>query len=184
MQTNIGTFLFLSRHQVRQDPPLNSMEITIARGTRQDVPELLACIRELAQYEKAADQVEVNEAELLRDGFGNQPLYRFFVARAGLQTAGIALYYFKYSTWKGKALFLEDIIVKEKFRRMGIGRRLFVEVCKQAHAEKCRRMDWQVLDWNTPAIEFYKGFEARLDPEWLNGQLFTDELEKIARQDS
>ena len=160
------------------------MEISITPGTRADVPELLACIKELAAYEKAADQVAVDENELVRDGFGERPLYSFFVARMGTEVAGIALYYFKYSTWKGKALFLEDIIVKEKFRRNGIGSRLFVAVCKKAHAEQCRRMDWQVLDWNEPAIAFYRGFEARLDPEWLNGQLFAPGLEKIARQDS
>lgn len=160
------------------------MQITITAGTPEDVPELLACIRELAQYEKAADQVEVDLEELIRDGFGPNPLYRFFVARSGREVAGIALYYFKYSTWKGKALFLEDIIVKERFRRKGIGHRLFVAVCKAAHAEKCRRMDWQVLDWNEPAICFYRGFEANLNDEWLNGQLFSKDLEKIARNNS
>lgn len=159
------------------------MEITITKGGKTDVPELLACIKELAAYEKAADQVAVSEEELIRDGFGPQPLYSFFVARGGANQAvlGIALYYFKYSTWKGKVLFLEDIIVKEEHRRLGVGRQLFMAVCKAAHAEKCRRMDWQVLDWNEPAIAFYKGFEAHLNDEWLNGQLFTEGLEKISR---
>lgn len=155
------------------------MSIHISKGTTADVPELLACIKELAHYEKAAEQVEVTEAELLRDGFGQNPLYAFFVARVDGQVAGIALYYFKYSTWKGKALFLEDIIVKENFRRQGIGQLLFIEVCKTAHQEKCRRMDWQVLDWNTPAIAFYQGFDAHLNDEWLNGQLFTADLAAI-----
>lgn len=160
------------------------MEINITEGRPEDVPELLACIKELAAYEKAADQVAVNEQELIRDGFGTNALYHFLVARRGNQVAGIALWYFKYSTWKGKALFLEDIIVKEKYRRLGIGKKLFVAVCQKAHAEKCRRMDWQVLDWNEPAIAFYRKFGAHLNNEWLNGQLFTPDLEKIVQQHS
>ncbi|HYG49609.1 MAG TPA: GNAT family N-acetyltransferase [Flavobacteriales bacterium] len=156
------------------------MSVIYRKGTKTDVPELLACIKELARYEKAEDQVEVNEAELLRDGFGPNPIYEFLVAELDLKIIGIALYYYKYSTWKGKALFLEDLIVKEEYRRTGAGTHLFIEVCKIAHKQKCRRMDWQVLDWNTPAIEFYRKFEAKLDPEWLDGRLFKNDLERIS----
>ena len=156
------------------------MKISFRNGETKDVPELLDCIRELAVYEKAGDQVEVTEKELINDGFGTRPLYEFIVAENEGQIIGIALYYFKYSTWKGKTLFLEDLIVKNEFRRFGAGRLLFIEICKIANENNCRRMDWQVLDWNTPAIEFYKKFNARLDPEWLDGRLFRDDLERIS----
>lgn len=155
------------------------MKIEIRRGSRTDLPELLACIKELAVYEKAGDQVEVTVEELERDGFGEHPLFQFIVATTNNKIIGIALYYFKYSTWKGKALFLEDIIVKEEARQQGIGSKLFVEICKIAHQHRCRRMDWQVLDWNEPAIQFYKKYKANLNDEWLNGQFFANDLKRI-----
>lgn len=158
------------------------MNVVIRKGESTDTPQLLSFIKELAEYEKAADQVEVDVEELTRDGFGEHPLYKFIVAEAEGQIVGIALYYFKYSTWKGKTMFLEDLIVNGPSRKFGIGRRLFVEICKIAHLEGCRRMDWQVLDWNIPAIEFYKKFNAKLDPEWLDGRLFKDELTQIYNQ--
>ena len=159
------------------------MKIEFRPGTKNDIPELLNCIKELAVYEKAGNQVEVTEQELLMDGFGEKPLYEFIVAEIESKIIGIALYYFKYSTWKGKTLFLEDLIVKNEFRRLGAGRLLFIEICKIAKEQKCRRMDWQVLDWNTPAIEFYKKFNAKLDPEWLDGRLFKEDLELISRME-
>lgn len=155
------------------------MQITLRKGETKDVKALLTKIKALAEYEKAPEQVEVTEEELLRDGFGPNKIYDFFVAENDTTIVGIALYYFKYSTWKGKALYLEDIIVDDNMRRYGIGKMLFTEVCRVAHNEKCRRMDWQVLEWNEPAIQFYKKMGAKLDPEWVNGQLFKADLEKM-----
>lgn len=156
------------------------MDIQLRKGTKEDVPELLKCIKELAVFEKAGDQVEVTTQELIADGFGPNPLYEFIVATKNEVVIGIALYYFKYSTWKGKTMFLEDLIVKDEFRRFGVGKHLFIEICKIAKEHNCRRMDWQVLDWNTPAIEFYKKFNAKLDPEWLDGRLFKADLDRIS----
>jgi GNAT superfamily N-acetyltransferase len=155
------------------------MDIKIRKGNTGDVQSLLSLIRELALNEKALEQVEVTEEEWLRDGFGQHPLYHFFVAELDGKIEGIALYYFKYSTWKGKAVFLEDIVVNEKSRRYGLGSKLFHEVVKVAANEKCRRMDWQVLDWNEPAIKFYKKYEALLDDEWLDGRLFEKDIHRI-----
>lgn len=158
------------------------MAIKIRKGQQQDTGALLALIRELAAYEKAPEQVEVTEQELVRDGFGKNPLYHFFVAEVDGTIQGIALYYFKYSTWKGKAVFLEDIVINEKSRRLGLGSMLFHEVIKVAAEEKCRRMDWQVLNWNEPAIQFYKKYEALLDDEWLDGRLYEKDIHRIVEQ--
>lgn len=146
-------------------------------GEKKDVPALLGLIRELAIFEKAEGQVEVGVAELEKDGFGPQPLFGFFVADTGREIAGIALYYWKYSTWKGRCLFLEDLIVQEKFRGHGIGSKLFEQVIRMAREEGVRRLEWQVLDWNQPAITFYKKHSAVLDNEWINGKLTYDQLQ-------
>lgn len=145
------------------------MNIREGRGT--DVPVLLQLIRELAIFEKEPDAVVVSEEELLQDGFGEHPLYGLFVAEVEGAVVGISLYYYRYSTWKGKCLYLEDLIVTEKHRGKGIGKALFAKTLDKAREEGCRKMNWQVLDWNTPAIEFYKDFNASLDPEWLNGYI-------------
>jgi GNAT superfamily N-acetyltransferase len=142
----------------------------IRQGKKSDLPRVLELIRELAVYEKAPEEVTNTVEDMERDGFGDNPLYGFYVAEdpeAGI--IGLALYYYRYSTWKGKRMYLEDIIVTEPFRGRGIGRRLFDEVIQKGIEEECSGMVWQVLEWNEPAIRFYRDvYGADLDKEWLN----------------
>ena len=115
-----------------------------------------------------------------RDGFGGQPIFEFYVADAAEEgIVGIALYYTAYSTWKGKMLFLEDIVVTERVRRQGIGRLLFNAVVKAAQAGNYKRMKWQVLNWNEPAINFYRSIGANLDGEWINCNLTQEQLQQL-----
>ncbi|MBC7694424.1 MAG: GNAT family N-acetyltransferase [Burkholderiales bacterium] len=147
------------------------MSIELRKGTEEDIPQALQLVRELAAYEKAPDEVEVTNEEMLAWGFGNDKQFDFFVATENEVIVGLALYYFKYSTWKGKCLFLEDIIVTESKRGKGLGKLLFDKVVQVSKEKKVRRMEWQVLDWNKPAIEFYKKYDAILDNEWVNCKL-------------
>lgn len=149
----------------------------VRKGTREDVPRVLELIKELATYEKAPNEVTITLYELLEDGFGTNPIYGLFVAELNNKVEGIALYYEKYSTWKGRCLFLEDIIVTEKLRGQGIGGKLFEAVIKVAKDRNAARMEWQVLDWNEPAINFYKKYDADLDGEWLNGKFTREALQ-------
>ena len=152
------------------------MSAIIRTGVEADLPQVLGLVRELAAYEHAPDEVEVTISEMAGWGFGTNKLFDFFVLEKESRIIGIALYYYKYSTWKGKCLFLEDIIVTEAERKNGYGKLLFNEVAKVAKAQKVRRMEWQVLDWNTPAIEFYKKYNANLDGEWINCKLTFEQL--------
>jgi len=149
----------------------------IRKGVEADLPKVLDLIKELAEYEKAPAEVEVTVEEMMRQGFGKDKLFEFYVLEKNGQMIGMALYYYKYSTWKGKCLFLEDLIVTEKERQNGYGKLLFNEIVKVAKAEKVRRMEWQVLDWNKPAIEFYKKYDSNLDGEWINCKLTFEQLQ-------
>lgn len=153
--------------------------IIIRRGTESDISAALGLVKELAAYEKAPDEVEVSVEEMKNWGFGKNKVFDFFVAEENGIIIGIALYYYKYSTWKGKCMFLEDIIVTESQRGKGIGKLLFDEIVKVAKAEKVRRLEWQVLEWNEPAINFYKKYNAVLDDEWINCKLTNHHLEKM-----
>lgn len=153
------------------------MSATIRIGTQNDIPRVLELVRELAVFEKAPNEVEVTVAEMINWGFGKDKIFDFFVLEKESAIVGIAVYYYKYSTWKGKCLFLEDIIVTENERKNGYGKLLFNEVVKVAKVQKVRRMEWQVLDWNTPAIEFYKKYQSHLDGEWINCKLTYDQLQ-------
>ena len=153
------------------------MKIAIRKGLKEDLPQVLGLIKELATYEKAPNEVTVTIDELERDGFGEHPIFNFFVAQNEEKIIGISLYYIKYSTWKGKCVFLEDIIVTEQFRKFGIGKKLFDEVVKIAKEMKVPRMEWQVLEWNEPAIKFYKKLNSNFDSEWINCKLVGDQIQ-------
>jgi len=152
-------------------------DIKIRKGTEADLEQVLNLVKELAVYEKAPDEVEVTIAEMQNWGFGKDKLFEFFIAEHQHKIVGIALYYYKYSTWKGKCLFLEDIIITESYRRFGLGSKLFNEVVLVAKQQQVRRMEWQVLDWNKPALDFYKKYNAHLDAEWINGKLTYQQLQ-------
>ncbi|MGZ4055677.1 MAG: N-acetyltransferase family protein [Bacteroidia bacterium] len=152
------------------------MEIVIRKGIKKDLPEVLNLVKELAIYEKAPDEVTVTVEEMERDGFGENPVFQFFVAETEDKIVGISLYYIKYSTWKGKCIFLEDIIVNEPFRKFGIGKKLFDEVVKAAKEMKVERLEWQVLEWNEPAIKFYEKLNSNFDKEWINCKLTGEQI--------
>jgi len=145
---------------------------TIRKGKPADVPQVFSLIKELALYEKAPDEVDNTVEQMLLDGFGEHPIYHFFVAESQENfIVGLALYYFRYSTWKGRRMYLEDLIVTEAHRGQGLGKRLFEAVMEEAKATHCSGMVWQVLDWNESAIEFYKRYGATFDAGWLNCNL-------------
>ncbi|HKC67221.1 MAG TPA: GNAT family N-acetyltransferase [Bacteroidia bacterium] len=154
-------------------------DIKIRKGIETDLEQVLTLVKELATYEKAPNEVEVTIEEMQNWGFGNDKVFEFFVAQHEAKIIGIALYYYKYSTWKGKCLFLEDIIVTESYRRYGLGTKLFNEVALVAKQKQVRRMEWQVLDWNEPALNFYKKYNAHLDGEWINGKLIYSQLQSF-----
>src|SRR5688572_10093821 len=150
--------------------------IAIREGRKEDLPRVLELVRELAEYERAAQEV-TNTVQLMeQDGFGANPVYGFFVAERSGQIIGLSLYYWRYSTWKGRRLYLEDIIVTESERGKGIGKLLFDRTMQHALDENCTGMMWQVLDWNEPAINFYKKYGAKLDGEWINCHLERDQI--------
>ena len=145
---------------------------TLRRGVEADLPQVLGLIKELAEYEKAPEAVTNTLAAMQRDGFGPQPIFSFFVLEnEAADIIGLALYYTAYSTWKGRMLYLEDLVVTEAARRGGLGRLLFDVVVAEARATGAVRMKWQVLDWNESAIGFYKKLGANIESEWLNGDL-------------
>lgn len=155
------------------------VDIKIRKGTKEDLPQVLGLVKELAVYERAPNEVEVTVEEMQDWGFGKDHIFEFFVAEDGSKIVGISLYYYKYSTWKGKCLFLEDIIVTENYRRYGLGSKLFNEVARVAKQQKVRRMEWQVLEWNVTALNFYKKYEANFDDEWVNCKLTYDQLQSF-----
>jgi GNAT superfamily N-acetyltransferase len=150
---------------------MEEKDLQIRLATRKDAEDLLQLINELALYEKAPDEVINTADQLIKDGFEDQPLYTAFVAEYADEVIGMALTYYRYSTWKGKCLYLEDLYVKPDFRGIGAGKQLFNQCIAFGKSNNCVRLNWQVLDWNTPAIEFYKRFNADLDGEWINGSL-------------
>jgi GNAT superfamily N-acetyltransferase len=145
--------------------------MNIRKGTIDDMPAVLGLIKELATFEKEPNAVVVTVADLERDGFGESPLFHTFIAEENEEIVGMALYYYRYSTWKGKTIHLEDLIVKEEKRGGGLGFKLYSEVIAQGKCDGVRRIEWNVLDWNAPAIEFYEKSGAKVFKDWLVAQM-------------
>ena len=155
------------------------MNVTIRKGVKDDLPEVLKLIKELAEYEKALDSVTITLEELEKDGLGDHPWYWFLVAEDNNTIIGISFYFIRYSTWNGKYLYLEDFVINKANRQKGIGSLLFeatIQICKD---ENLNGMTWQVLDWNSPAIQFYKKYNAEISTEWLNGKLTKHQIHQI-----
>ncbi len=153
--------------------------MVIRPGTKEDLPRVLELIKELALYERAPLEVTNTVLQMEKDGFGDRPIYGLFVAAGEKGIVGISIYYYRYSTWKGKRLYLEDIVVSETERGKGIGKLLFERTMKKALEDHCSGMMWQVLEWNQPAINFYKKYGAKLDDEWTNGSLESAQIKKL-----
>ncbi len=145
--------------------------MNIRKGEKKDMEAILELIQELATFEKEPDAVVVTVANLERDGFGLTPLFHTFIAEVNGEIVGMALYYYRYSTWKGKTIHLEDLIVKEKMRGSGLGFALYSKIIEQGKLDEVRRIEWNVLDWNKPAIDFYIKSGARILDDWRVAQM-------------
>lgn len=154
----------------------------IRKGTPQDMSSVLELIRELAIFEKEPDAVVVTVDDLVRDGFSENPLFSCFVAEEDNEIIGIALYYYRYSTWKGKTIHLEDLIVKQEKRGTGAGFALYKEIIAQGKRDNVRRIEWNVLDWNTPAIEFYEKSGAKVLKDWLVAQMNEEGIDAFLKK--
>ena len=155
--------------------------LTIRPSTASDVQLILDFIRELAQYEREPQAVTATEADLLRDGFRPDPKFRVLIAEWEGKPAGFALFFYNYSTWLGRpGLYLEDLFVRPEFRGRGIGKQLLVHLAQLAVRENCGRFQWQVLDWNTPALEFYESLGAKVLKTWLTMRVEGNALERLA----
>jgi len=159
--------------------------LTIRPATPADVPLILEFIRELAEYEREPQAAVATKADLLRDGFGPEPKFRVDIAAWSGEPAGFAFYFWNYSTWQGKpGLYLEDLFVRPRFRGIGIGKALLVHLARVALKNNCGRLVWQVLDWNKPAIEFYKSLGAQTRKEWLTMRVTDEALVRLATEQS
>jgi GNAT superfamily N-acetyltransferase len=144
------------------------MNVVIRRAVKEDCVRLMELVNELAVYEKAPEEVTVTLPHFVESGFGENPVWWAFVAEVDGRVEGFALYYIRYSTWKGQRMYLEDILVTERMRGKGLGKLLFEKLIEEAKEKKFSGMVWQVLDWNEPAINFYKKYGACFDAGWVN----------------
>lgn len=155
------------------------MSITIRTAVKADCSRLLELIQELAIYEKAPLEVTVSLEEFENAGFGDNPVWRAFVAEENGIIQGFGLYYIRYSTWKGCRMYLEDLLVTEKMRGKGLGKMIFDRLIEEAKEKNFKGMTWQVLDWNDPAINFYEKYNAEFDSGWINVSLSKDQIDKL-----
>jgi len=167
----------MNQEQLNQDANMPSskaqmsnskFQITIRRAVKEDCARILELVKELAVYEKAPDEVTVTLEHFEESGFGETPVWWAFVAELDGKVEGFALYYIRFSTWKGQRMYLEDFVVTEKLRGQGIGKKLFDQLIEEAKEKKFNGIVWQVLEWNEPAINFYKKYAASFDAEWVN----------------
>jgi GNAT superfamily N-acetyltransferase len=155
--------------------------LSIRPATAADVDEILTLVRELAEYEKAPGEVTATPADFLRDGFGANPRFYVLLARAGDQVAGVAFYFFAYSTWRAQpTLYLEDLFVRPAYRRRGLGLALMRRLADEAVKTGCGRFQWQVLDWNEPAVRFYESLGAKILREWWTVRFEGDAIARFA----
>ena len=153
--------------------------LKIRIGVPEDMTAVLRLINELAVFEKEPDAVVVTVEDLLRDGFGENPLFHTFIAEENGEIIGMALYYYRYSTWKGKTIHLEDLIVKENKRGTGAGLALYKAIIQQGKKDGVRRIEWNVLDWNTNAIQFYEKSGAKVLEDWRVVQMSEQEIDNF-----
>ena len=157
----------------------------LRKADAEDIPLILSLIRELAEYERAPSAVVCTEQDLRRDGFGPSPVFHVIVAEWNGEAAGMAFYFYNYSTWQGRSgIFIEDLFVRPRFRRKGIGRALMAKLAQTAIAEKCHGIRWEVLDWNKPAIEVYQHLGSKFRDGWKIMQITGQELGELARSAS
>ena len=143
-------------------------KITLRKAESFDIPLIFSLVKELALFERASEEVTATIADYEINGFSEKPLFDAFILFENDQLVGFALWYFRFSTWKGKRLYLEDLFVKSEFRSKGYGKLLMEATIEEAKTTNSKGLMWQVLDWNSPAIEFYKKYDARFDSEWIN----------------
>jgi len=167
------------------DLSYNRSMLKIRKATSDDIPLILEFIRELAEYERAPEEAVATPEDLRRDGFSGEPRFHVEIAEWDGQPAGFALWFFNYSTWQGKSgLYLEDLFVRPRFRKNGIGKGLLTYLAKVAVEKGCGRYQWQVLDWNTPAIKFYESLGAKVMKDWLPMRVTGEALRQLAEQGS
>ncbi len=157
------------------------MSTKIREASKEDMPAVLELIKELAVFEKEPDAVIVTTEDLKRDGFGENPAFKCFVAEVNEEIQGMALIYFRYSTWKGKTVHLEDLIVREEFRGRGLGNALYRRVIEYAREQRVKRTEWVVLDWNTAARDFYERSGATVFTDWCTVQMDAEAMEKFLK---
>ncbi len=154
------------------------IKMNIRKGIKSDLPSVFRLVNELALFEKAPEAVTNTISEMEKDGFGENPVFEFHVAEVENEIVGIAVYFIKYSTWKGRGLYLDDLIVTERMRGKGIGQKLFDAYIEEAKKTGAKQAHWQVLDWNTPAVDFYKKLGASIEQEWWDCKMTVRQIEE------